>query len=124
MSKKLILSLLLLLILLPETVFALRCGSRLVSEGDHYTRVLQLCGKPEYVSQWEETRIYRGYDDPLDDYYNHGRLEPGKTYGPKIVKRPIFIEEWTYNFGRSRLMRLLRFENGRLQKIQTLDYGY
>ena len=48
-----------------------------------------------------------------------GRLYSlGETY----VEIP--VEIWIYNLGPRRLMRRLRFEDGRLVDIETLDYGY
>lgn len=124
MIKKLVLSLLLSTALLHNVAYALRCGNRLITVGDHYTKVLQLCRQPDYVKEWVEERIYRSYGDPFDDLYDHGRVESGKIYGPGFVKRPVVIEEWTYNFGRHRFMQLLRFEDGWLKKIDSLEYGY
>jgi hypothetical protein len=89
---------------------ALRCGSNLVSDGDHFTEVLRICGNPEHVSTWVEYKTY-----PIEhDHY------PFYTSGYGAVT----IEEWIYNFGPNRFMQLLRFENGRLRKIKSLDYGY
>ena len=34
------------------------------------------------------------------------------------------VEEWTYNFGRNKLMRRVRFVNGVVEVIETLEYGY
>lgn len=123
MRKQIVLSLLLLSLPL-DAALALRCGSRVISTGDHYTRVLRFCGEPIHVNQWVETRVQRVYEDPWDDYRNYGGVKPGKTYGPQIVKKPVVIEEWTYNLGPQRFMRLLRFEDGRLENIETLEYGY
>ena len=36
----------------------------------------------------------------------------------------IRIEEWTYNFGSTRFIRFLRFENGLLRNISRGGYGY
>ena len=34
------------------------------------------------------------------------------------------VEEWTYNFGPRKLMRLIRLENGVVADIQELGYGF
>ena len=34
------------------------------------------------------------------------------------------VETWVYNFGPSKFMRKLRFEDGVLVEIKVLDYGY
>ncbi len=36
----------------------------------------------------------------------------------------VVVEEWTYNFGPRRLMRVIRFENGLVTSIRQLGYGY
>jgi len=36
----------------------------------------------------------------------------------------VTVEEWEYNLGPGRFIRYLTFENGRLIKITTGDYGY
>ncbi len=36
----------------------------------------------------------------------------------------VLIEEWTYNFGPHKLMRIVRFENGLVAEIDHLGYGY
>lgn len=46
---------------------------------------------------------------------------------PPIVKRSateIPVEVWTYNFGPSRLMQRIRFENGVVVRIESLGYGF
>ncbi len=84
--------------------YALRCGTRVVSKGDHKTTVRIKCGEPDAV---DERVIYRTL-----------RLTH-QPYGEKIVV-PIEVEEWIYNFGPRRLMRQLWFENGKLVRIRSL----
>jgi hypothetical protein len=47
------------------------------------------------------------------------RLESGLT-------RSVFVnvEEWTYNLGANRFVRILTFRNGKLTDIRTDGYGY
>lgn len=35
----------------------------------------------------------------------------------------VVVEDWTYDFGRDRLMRYLRFEQGRLAELNEGGYG-
>ncbi len=96
----------------------LRCGTRLITPGDTIERVLNECGEPSLVQSWEEERIhrypnhYRGYDDDDD-------------YGPvhRVIVH-VVVEEWTYNHGPHRFIDRIRFENGRVMKIKSGDYGY
>jgi hypothetical protein len=90
--------------------YALRCGTHLVDEGDHYGEVLEKCGKPTFEEKWVEARIIHVKPHPL----LHRELTAGS----------VLIQLWTYNRGSSQFMRQLRFENGILRRIETLDYGY
>lgn len=88
---------------------ALRCGTRLISEGDHVSRLLRYCGEPYTV----ETRSAR-------------RGAVGNVSGvifPGFFEE-VLIEEWTYNFGPRKLMRLVRVENGIVAEIRHLGYGF
>ncbi len=88
---------------------ALRCGTSLVSPGEHQLEVERACGKPLRVDQ----RISYPY-----------RLVSDRPFLVDVFEIPIVIEEWIYNFGSNRFMTLLRFENGRLTTIETLEKGF
>jgi hypothetical protein len=110
MTKTTLIMVCLLWILPISASYALRCGSDLITEDDTQSQVRRSCGDPTEVADWVEHRLVRVY----------------YSYSPifeEIVK-PIYIEEWIYNFGPQRFMRKLRFENGNLQNIKTLGYGY
>lgn len=85
----------------------MRCGTRLVIEGDSQFRVLKACGQPDFENTFYKTkyraRNYRGF-------HVGGQVE-------------VRVDEWTYNFGSRRLVYVLRFENGYLKSIET-DQGY
>lgn len=113
---------------MTETVMALRCGHKLVSEGDYIEQVRHRCGDPMAIDTYtiiREQRIHypRHYylSNKAFPYYAHK-----SDYG--VVRRSgqieIFVEEWVYNFGPRKLMRRLRFENGILRDIDELDHGY
>jgi hypothetical protein len=40
------------------------------------------------------------------------------------VEADVTVDEWSYNFGPWQPIVLFRFENGRLRRIETGDYGY
>ena len=113
----------LLLIILPisfiEDGYAgdrtLRCQGRIVSIGDTQSEVLEKCGKPDEVTQREESP--NSYISQIFDY------EQERYIAPKLIKGPIRVELWTYDFGPTRFIRYLRFENGKLIKIETGDKG-
>lgn len=111
--------------LVPENGSAFLCGTMLVSIGDTKREVLEKCGEPDSVETWTEERPrwyprrhyykpYSWYDEPDKKHYK-------RPYRPVAVIR---IEEWVYNFGSSRFIRYLRFENGKLKRIETGNYGY
>ena len=108
-------------------VSSLRCGTRLITEGDYKARVLAECGEPDHVEIWEEERVYGFHHHPryygnYDSYeYDRNNYRYGKPYR---VKKLVVIEEWTYNHGPSRFLRHLRLENGIVVDIFSGDYGY
>jgi hypothetical protein len=96
---------------LPASADGMRCGSKLMTTGDPRAKVLQFCGEPADV----QTRsILRR---PTFDF--GGRIY---SYGDGFVEVP--VEIWTYNFGPYKLMRQIRFVDGRIEDIETLGYGY
>jgi hypothetical protein len=98
-----------------------RCGGRIVVEGDYAYGVIARCGEPDHVESWQEERIKRDFYRPLEPQ----RKRDYELYRePLLVKEYVLIELWTYNLGRQRLTRFLRFENGKLVEITTGDYGY
>jgi hypothetical protein len=102
---------LLLAVAVPASADGLRCGSKLVTTGDPRAKVRQFCGEPTDV----QTRsILRR---PVFGF--GGRVY---SYGDGYVEVP--VEIWTYNFGPYKLMREIRFVDGRVEDIETLGYGY
>jgi hypothetical protein len=102
---------LLLTVAVPASADGLRCGSKLVTTGDPRAKVRQFCGEPTDV----QTRsILRR---PVFGF--GGRVY---SYGDGYVEVP--VEIWTYNFGPYKLMREIRFVDGRVEDIETLGYGY
>jgi hypothetical protein len=95
-----------------EPAWALRCGRLLVLQGDRKAQVWKKCGEPDFTDRRVEYRLAR--------LRGSGLNRPGLDYEEMI---PIVIDEWTYNFGPRQFMQLLVFENGRLVRIQNLEYG-
>jgi len=86
---------------------AMRCGSNLVTSGDHKLEVLHKCGPPAL-------KEYRGFRYVYAPHHGQG------------VQNLIGadIEEWTYNFGPRRFMRQVRFANSKVIRVISLDYGH
>jgi len=97
----------------------LRCGKRLITVGDTKLKVMSLCGVPDFTEEWEEERIMRDFRHP---FYDENDYEWGRQ--PFLVKTPIKVERWHYNFGPTQLIHYLRFRNGTLIKITTGERGY
>ena len=94
---------------------ALRCGNRVVSVGATPAEVTDKCGTPGHVEKWEEGGD--GYVSQLFDY------ETERYLAPRLIKAPVRMERWTYDFGRNKFIRYLTFQNDRLIKIETGDKG-
>ena len=95
----------------PAAADSLRCGTRLVSEGDTRLEVEARCGPPADIIR--RTRLAA----PI--IWRHGR--PYRVGSGEIE---IVVEEWTYNLGPHRFMRRVRFEDGVVVAVDTLGYGY
>ena len=87
----------------------LRCGSKLISEGDSVEKVLQYCGEPV---ERKRTWITR---QPRFEYGGHEIPFEGSEDVP--------VDLWTYDFGANKLMRQIRFVAGKVESIETLEHG-
>jgi hypothetical protein len=95
----------------PAHADGMRCGGRLIRDGDPRAQVRAFCGDPADV----QTRsILRR---PI---YNVGGRQV--FFGDALVEIP--VETWTYNFGPNKLMRRVRFVDGIVEEVETLGYGY
>jgi hypothetical protein len=110
----------LLLCLAASPAWGLRCGNQLVDVGDYQFTVFRKCGSPLYTNHRIEYRVVRWYNPGLDWGWYNRWYNPGVDWERYI---PVEVEEWFYDFGATRFMQLLRFENGRLVYIQSLGYG-
>jgi hypothetical protein len=103
--------LLVALLAAPAHADAMRCGNKLVRDGDTQTQVRELCGEPSDVQV--RTILRRPYYD---------RFGRRMYFGDTLVEVP--VEVWTYNFGPFKLQRRVRFIDGLVDDIDTLGYGY
>ena len=94
----------LLLFSIAPVAHALRCGSRLTSNGDYDFQVRDRCGEPYWI----------------EDHY---RLIVTGANSPLQSIQQIVYTAWFYNFGPSRLMVRMLFRDGRLLREDTLGYG-
>lgn len=88
---------------------ALRCGHKLITKGDLDIEVQHYCGEPVAVSSRYALRTL---------------VSPrGRVLFPDYTAE-VLVEEWTYNFGPHRLMRVIRIEDGIVTDIEPLGYGF
>lgn len=112
--------------LVSEPLFALRCGHFLVEPGDYKEDVLESCGDPDSVQVHYEKRAVINHADISKYNFHPQRRLPNNSINigqSQYRDVEILVEEWVYNFGSSRLRKLLRFENGRLVEIISLGKG-
>lgn len=83
----------------------LRCGNRLVHEGDRIDEVFRRCGEPTFRSFSIEAISVE--------------TAPGI-----FVTRQVQVETWTVNRGPREFIRYLTFRDGRLVRVDEGDYGY
>jgi hypothetical protein len=95
----------------PSMADSLRCGSRLILEGDTAGKLRSLCGTPAAISRSSLQRA--------PAVWFNGRLV---SVGFAPVEVP--VETWEYNFGPNRLIHRVRLEDGLVVSIDTLGYGY
>ena len=96
---------LLAVVAVPARADSMRCGSRLIVQGDPIEKVLQNCGEP--------TSTYRTWIVRQPRYYvgSNEYVFPGEEDVP--------VDLWTYDFGPGQLIRRLRFVAGELESIET-----
>ena len=87
----------------------MRCGSKLIGEGDAQEKVLQYCGEPDQKSR---TWIVR-----------QPRFEVGGREIAFDGAEDVPVDLWTYDFGSSKLMRRVRMVAGKVESIETLGHG-
>lgn len=115
-------------LLLSPAALALRCGSNVIDAGMRKIEVEQKCGAPaskdsriEYRTVRKHRSVrgeYSGYNDLYELRNRRDRLSEEEVETVQVV-----IEEWVYNFGSTRFMQLLIFEDGKLREVKDLGYG-
>jgi hypothetical protein len=93
----------LLLLAFTSSAHALRCGNRLVSNGDLDFQVRERCGNPYWIEDHYQTLV--AGDERI------------------VIERPVQYSAWYFNFGANRLLVRLLFRDGRLVREDTLDRG-
>lgn len=103
---------------------SMRCGSRLVAEGDPKAKVVRFCGKP---TQTETRTIYRAGFPRGTSRAGADGLEGSAGRELLIHDRSLVeveVDVWLYNAGRSRLMREVVFRDNRVIAVNLLGRGF
>jgi hypothetical protein len=111
--------LIIVMLMAADEGLAFRCGTRLVAVGDSKYEVLWKCGEPAWVESWVEKRLEPYSIEPFSD--GHRFYLPNPTIAAVVY---VMVEQWIYDLGRNHFTRTLTFENSRLARIETGDYGH
>lgn len=103
---------------------SMRCGNRVVSDGDPKAKVAELCGQPTHT---ERRTVYRSglprqrieVDDTTTQSVSDTEL---LIHDRSLVE--VEVDVWLYNRGRSRLMREVVFHDNRVVEVNVLGRGY
>lgn len=102
----------------------MRCGSKLISLGDTKSEVLVKCGEPMLKEAVGQKETSKRIDIPLTS--DSGTIDSGvgnKNQNTAAVRRKEsvtkYIDQWTYNQGTGKFLKILTFEGGELVAINN-----
>ena len=104
-----------MVLLLPLAAFGFRWGGKIVRVGDTKAAVEAKCGTP--TSTEVSSAVTTGDNT---SGARHRFDQPQKSYN-EVTQT---IETWTYDFGPSKLIRILRFQGDTLKSMNTGGYGF
>jgi hypothetical protein len=84
-----------------------RCGRKVVRHGDTESDVERKCGAPDATRSWTEV-------------HTEGFFVAGQRKERSV---PVTYTEWTYDFGRHKLIIYVTFVQGRSAFVKTGEYG-
>jgi hypothetical protein len=87
----------------------MECPLGLVSVGDSESAVLSRCGPPSARQTWDQVRT-----EEMES--------PDGSFAEPAVAIP--QDEWVYDYGPTRFVTVLRFDNGIVRDISTGGYGF
>ncbi len=102
-----------LLMVHPAQADTMRCGNRLIEDGDSLVTVRALCGRPTLA---QHSFLVRSTTVRVG---SRG-LSQSHTVGTEVP-----VETWTYDRGPNKLLMRIRFVDGRVTAIKTLsEWGH
>lgn len=84
---------------------AAQCDPEQMSLGKPTAEIASRCGAPVWREHWSEERFIESAPRPLR-------------------REVVTFEEWVYDFGPSRFIRIFRFKNDLLIEVKTGGYGF
>jgi Ni/Co efflux regulator RcnB len=98
-----------------DAAFLCEQSRRLVSRGDHMYDVRNRCGDPDLVTQRLETRkvthkVRRWVRGQVEEVEEEQEIQ-------------VLLDEWVYDLGPQRFIRIVSFENSRVTCVGTGGYG-
>ncbi|WP_455365725.1 DUF2845 domain-containing protein [Kaarinaea lacus] len=99
----------------------MRCGSKVISVGDSKAEVLLKCGEPlmrEAVALKEESKRI---NIPLTSESDNAatNAHPAEVQRKESITKT--VDQWTYDQGTGKLLKILTFEGGELVNVATGD---
>ena len=111
----------------------MRCGTKLVVAGDTKIEVLSKCGEPDFketvavVTKSKEVNIAdrANAGSGVNLHSRHSNASTGNAGGITLgTETTEAIEEWSYNQGPTKFIKVLTFRGGRLESVQETERGY
>lgn len=102
----------------PGSSHGFRCDTKVISVGDTKSRVVDACGYPTSITILLEGMT--AWDYGSSPYTGQGNMDYGM---PQPDRKPVTVEEWTYNRGSTQFVRYLQFEDEILKRIITGKRG-
>ncbi len=100
----------------------MRCGSKVIRKGDSSQKMRKHCGEPTAI---ERRIIYRtpfvSRSSGLSA--SNSSVSSGSDRSERKFSEEVSVETWTYNFGKQKLTRIIRLDDGVVVDIKTADYG-
>lgn len=107
---------------------SMRCGQRLISDGDPKAKVADLCGQPTHTERRTVLRSGVPRQNYADDNTRTGTSARTVSDSELLVHNRSLVEVevdiWLYNRGRNSLLRELVFHDNRLVAVNILGHGY
>src|SRR5512143_2221470 len=91
---------------LPARADSIRCPGGIVQTGDSKLDLLAKCGRPSLVEDQERER---------------GAFDARNGVARRVIAP---VDVWTYDFGRSQFVQVVRLVKGRVTTIERGSWGY